>query len=98
MSSEPERTQRGTRTAEDEFFCEKYQVWYPLRDCNYRVMHATYHGCVDCFQGRVNLRAPQPAARAAADGAQLIPFPQRTPAADKNTLASPPTNRWRTER
>jgi len=85
MSSEPEPTQRGTPTAEDEFFCVKYQVWYPLRDCNYRILHATYHGCVDCFQGRVNLRTPVPAAQAPADGAQLIPFPQRMPAADKNT-------------
>lgn len=48
--------QCGHRCADDDFFCEKYQVWYPLADCNIRVVHRTYQGCVDCFQGRVNLR------------------------------------------
>jgi len=48
--------QCGPRCAGDDFFCVKYQVWYALADCNLRVLHRTYQGCVDCFQGRVNLR------------------------------------------
>jgi hypothetical protein len=84
MSSEPEAAQPSTRTGEDDFFCEKYEVWYPMRDCNYRVMHATYHGCVECFQGRVNLRRLHPS-RTAADGnsARLIRFPTPTVAEDR---------------
>jgi len=78
MSNEPKAAQRGSPTSEDEFFCEKYRVWYPMLDCNYRVSHATYDGCVDCFQGRANLRAPRKADGAAEGrGAQLIPFPER---------------------
>lgn len=85
MPTEPETTQSRAHASEGDFFCEKYQVWYPLQDCNYRVRHATYPGCVGCFQGRVNLRAPRPAAQTdAGDSAQLIPFPQRKITADKN--------------
>jgi hypothetical protein len=74
MSSDLQLAPSG---AETDFFCVKYQVWYPLEDCNYRVAHATYHGCVDCFQGRVNLRAARNGRRTpCTTNAQLIPFPQ----------------------
>ena len=47
---------RSYRAPEDDFFCQKYQVWYPMRDCNLRLLQRTFEGCVNCFQGRVNLR------------------------------------------
>jgi hypothetical protein len=65
------------RAPDDDFFCEKYGVWYPLRDCNFRVMHRTYEGCVDCFQGRVNLRRTRTVAAEAAGPADLLRFPSR---------------------
>lgn len=64
------------RAPDDDFFCEKYQVWYAMRDCNYRVLHRTYEGCSDCFQGRVNLRRPE-SSRADASPAPLLTFPAR---------------------
>lgn len=68
----------GHRGAEDDFFCDKYQVWYPLPDCNYRVLHRTYEGCTDCFQGRVNLRglAGTSAPEAEAGRGEILRFPQ----------------------
>jgi len=67
----------GYRCADDDFFCVKYQVWYPLADCNTRVLHRTYQGCVDCFQGRVNLRQAVPRAEgdAAYRAGSLLRFP-----------------------
>ena len=80
MSREPEAMSRSHRAPEDEFFCEKYAVWYPMRDCNFRVLHRTFEGCVSCFQGRVNLRRLGPEASASRDGAHgpggtLLMFP-----------------------
>ena len=66
------------RSPDDDFFCEKYKVWYPMQDCNYRVLHRTFEGCNDCFQGRVNLRPRRAPAQAA-------------PAASLNVLFFPPT-------
>lgn len=64
------------RAPDDDFFCEKYGVWYPLADCNYRVLKRTYEGCVRCFQGRVNLRSPQVPLRAEDEGApNVLRFP-----------------------
>ncbi len=56
MSKKSEAMGCSFRSPEDDFFCEKYGVWYPIGDCNYRVLHRTFEGCVDCFQGRINLR------------------------------------------
>ena len=56
MLEESEATNGSNRSPEDDFFCVKYGVWYPMRDCNYRVLHRTFEGCVSCFQGRINLR------------------------------------------
>lgn len=69
--------QCGYRCPDDDFFCVKYQVWYPLADCNTRVLHRTYQGCVDCFQGRVNLRQALPRADADAPyrSGALVRFP-----------------------
>jgi hypothetical protein len=72
--------QCGYRCADDDFFCEKYQVWYALADCNFRVVNRTYDGCVDCFQGRVNLRrevSPAGGGNPHEAGA-LLPFPGRS--------------------
>ena len=47
----------GTRTPQDDFFCHKYRVWYRVEDCVYRGRNKTFAGCVDCFQGRLNIRS-----------------------------------------
>lgn len=47
---------RAHRDAEDDFFCLRYQVWYPSRDCAIRTKFRTSGGCLDCDQGRFNLK------------------------------------------
>jgi hypothetical protein len=44
---------RGPR---DDFFCWKFQIWYPSEDCVYRHANKTHRVCGGCFQGRMNLR------------------------------------------
>jgi hypothetical protein len=39
----------------DDFFCWKFQIWYPSIDCAYRVKHRTCAPCSNCAQGRRNL-------------------------------------------
>ena len=46
----------GGRTAEDDFFCLRYAVWYPSIDCAYRTRFRTAPGCLGCTQGRFNLK------------------------------------------
>lgn len=43
------------KAPEDDFFCWKFQLWYPSIDCAYRVKHATCTPCANCAQGRRNL-------------------------------------------
>jgi hypothetical protein len=76
MSPETDVMRCSYRAPDDDFFCEKYQVWYPLKDCNVRVMHRTFEGCVGCFQGRVNLRRSSPFTGASAGGGTLLRFPR----------------------
>jgi hypothetical protein len=77
----------GTRGPDDDFFCLKYQVWYRLEDCVYRGRNRTFSGCVNCFQGFLNIRshekgvaapliqAPRAAAEPAAGrSGHLLPF------------------------
>ncbi len=40
----------------DDFFCLRYQVWYASPDCAIRTKFRTSPGCVDCEQGRFNLK------------------------------------------
>jgi hypothetical protein len=44
------------RHPEDDFFCIRYQVWYPSLDCAVRTKFRTSDGCRDCEQGRFNLK------------------------------------------
>lgn len=44
------------RGASDDFFCIRYQVWYPSADCAVRTKFKTSAGCLDCEQGRFNLK------------------------------------------
>lgn len=44
------------RGAEDDFFCLRYQVWYPSFDCAARTKFKTSDGCRECEQGRFNLK------------------------------------------
>jgi len=46
----------GARGPRDDFYCWKFEVWYPSEDCNYRHAHQTHPDCAGCFQGRMNLR------------------------------------------
>ena len=47
----------GTRGPNDDFYCHKFEVWYRVDDCVFRGTHKTFAGCVDCFQGRLNMRS-----------------------------------------
>lgn len=40
----------------DDFFCLRYGVWYRSFDCAARLRFRTFQGCLDCDQGRFNLR------------------------------------------
>jgi hypothetical protein len=40
----------------DDFFCLRFQVWYPSVDCALRTRFRTSPGCLACDQGRFNLR------------------------------------------
>ena len=44
------------RAPEDDFFCVRYQVWYPSFDCAVRTRFRTSGGCLNCDQGRFNER------------------------------------------
>jgi len=46
----------GTREPGDDFYCLRYSVWYPTIDCAFRTLHRTSGGCLNCDQGRFNLR------------------------------------------
>ena len=41
---------------EDDFYCLRYSVWYPSLDCAYRTKFRTAPGCLNCDQGRFNLK------------------------------------------
>jgi len=60
---EDDATSEGPRPApwsrrgpEDDFFCLRFRVWYPSRDCAIRTKFETAQGCLDCDQGRFNLK------------------------------------------
>ncbi len=40
----------------DEFYCLRFRVWYPSLDCAFRTLHRTCGGCLNCDQGRFNLK------------------------------------------
>jgi len=44
------------RDPDDDFFCQRYQLWYPSIDCAIRTRYRTSGGCANCDQGRFNLR------------------------------------------
>ncbi len=44
------------RGPDDDFFCLRYQVWYPSQDCALRTRYKTCTGCLNCDQGRFNLK------------------------------------------
>lgn len=54
--TEPEAPGRRHRDIEDDFFCLRFQVWYPSRDCAIRTKFRTSGGCLACDQGRFNLK------------------------------------------
>jgi hypothetical protein len=40
----------------DDFYCLRFRVWYASIDCAYRTLHETCPGCLNCEQGRFNLK------------------------------------------
>lgn len=50
------KMQQDYRGPRDDFFCWKFQIWYPSEDCVTRHVHKTHRDCAGCFQGRMNLR------------------------------------------
>ena len=44
------------KEADDDFFCLRFQVWYPSIDCAYRTRWQTCAACANCDQGRFNLK------------------------------------------
>ena len=54
------RMQASHRDPGDDFFCIRYQVWYPSRDCAFRTKFKTAQGCLSCEQGRFNLKRHAP--------------------------------------
>ncbi len=53
----------GTRQDGDDFFCLRYEVWYPSIDCAIRTRYRTSAGCLRCDQGRFNLKRHAAAVR-----------------------------------
>ena len=67
-SAEPQplamtRMRCAHRDTEDDFFCLRFQVWYPSLDCAFRTRFDTCPACRDCDQGRFNLKRHAPALR-----------------------------------
>jgi len=52
LADRPRRCEH--RGPEDDFFCIRYQVWYPSFDCALRTAYRTAPGCRDCEQGLFN--------------------------------------------
>jgi len=52
----PCSAREAPKDAEDDFFCLRFQVWYPSIDCAYRTHWNTCGGCANCDQGRFNLK------------------------------------------
>jgi hypothetical protein len=46
----------GPRGVDDDFFCLRYRVWYASHDCAVRTRFQTSGGCLQCDQGRFNLK------------------------------------------
>lgn len=76
MPTNAERIPDGTKGPHDDFYCHKYQVWYRVDDCVFRGRNATYPGCVNCFQGHLNIRSVERGAQPPAflgEGASSAP-------------------------
>ena len=58
-----ERMRLCRREPEDDFFCLRYEVWYPSLDCALRTKFRTSPGCLHCQQGRFNLKRHDQALR-----------------------------------
>jgi hypothetical protein len=67
----PERMRAARRDPEDDFYCIRFDVWYPSIDCAYRTKFRTSPGCLHCEQGRFNHKR-----HAAALRGVRFPFPE----------------------
>ena len=67
-----EEVRQTGRLPGDDFFCLRYQVWYPSLDCAVRTKFRTSPGCLDCDQGRFNLHRHAAALRRVRFDAELL--------------------------
>ena len=51
-----ERKRNVHRDPQDDFFCLRFEIWYPSIDCAFRTKFRTSPGCLNCEQGRFNLK------------------------------------------
>jgi len=49
-------TPAGYRSPGDDFYCLRFAVWYNSADCAIRTRDRTCGGCLNCDQGRFNLK------------------------------------------
>jgi hypothetical protein len=54
--SRPHPMHCSHRSPGDDFYCLRYGVWYGSLDCAIRSRYQTCAGCLDCEQGRFNLK------------------------------------------
>jgi hypothetical protein len=54
IATEAERASQWE--AADDFRCLRFKVSYPSIDCAFRTLYKTCPGCLDCEQGRFNLK------------------------------------------
>ena len=57
------RAREVARAPGDDFFCNRFEVWYPSFDCAVRTRFKTSAGCLHCDQGRFNLERHRAAIR-----------------------------------
>lgn len=67
----PDRMRTARRDPEDDFYCIRFDVWYPSIDCAYRTKFRTAPGCLNCEQGRFNFKRHAGALRGV-----RFPFPE----------------------
>jgi len=67
----PDRMRAAQRDPEDDFYCIRFDVWYPSIDCAYRTKFRTSPGCLNCEQGRFNYKRHAGALRGV-----RYPFPE----------------------
>lgn len=57
VTADPAQRMRDShRGPDDDFFCLRFEVWYPSFDCAVRTRFRTCASCENCDQGRFNMK------------------------------------------